>query len=406
MVERRNENNNESGESAEEWFNNRKERLARQKEFRSLPTFVEKDDKPAIRETEKVMRKERKKAIATNLSSMEVLIPWLYEKAGLIEGDLVGVDRGSHVEKLSIVGQELHEAESLFSVVLQKDNGLYAHEVLPTSDDELVLRIEKASNGFIVKQNDDKETIRENLMHAWQRFCDLSLKKGPENHTLPGFGIMGPLERENLEYNEEVKALGNRLAARWAEEVSKERPMSWEFRKNTLTQREVLIAVKFDLANLMFRSRLDSVSRIIDNHGLVRAQVIDLKTGQKQERVGLRAEIDRRQKQLIQVLLEEFTVSYLLNFKNLESNKGIFYLKTQEGVRRQSDRLHMMGYRYFDKNTGELELDRFKMNDKERQEFDDWLRWYGEMMHIYEGDVRKLMKRDFWYDLSSVRLKS
>ena len=228
MVERKNEINNESGESIEEWFSNKKERLSRQKEFRALPTFIEKDDKPAIRETEKVIRKEQKSAIATNLSSMEVLIPWLYEKAGFIEGDLVGVDRSPHVEKLSIVGQELHEAESLFSVVLQKDNGLYAHEVLPTSNDELVLRIEKASDGLIVRQDDDKETIRENLESAWQRFCDLSLEKSPENHTLPGFGIMGPLEREKLEYNDEIRDLGDRLAVRWAEEINKERPMSLE----------------------------------------------------------------------------------------------------------------------------------------------------------------------------------
>lgn len=406
MIERENKNNNESGESAEEWFKKRKENLVRQSKFSPLPTFVEKDDKPVLSESEEVIYKERKKAIATNLSNMEVLIPWLYEKAGFIEGELVSVDRSTHVERLSIVGQELHEAESLFSAILQKNNGLFAEEVLPTNDDELILRIEEASQGLTASQHDGEQLVRKNLISAWGKFCDISKEQEPENHTLPGFGLMDPTEKKELKYNEEVRNLGNKLAARWAKEICKDKPMSWEFRENALTQREVMIAVKFDLANLMFRSRLDSVSRIIDSHGLVKAQIIDLKTGQKQDKEGLRAEVDKRQKQLIQVLLEEFTASYLLNFKNLESNKGIFYLKTKQGVRRQSDRLNMMGYRYFDKNTGEFELDKFKMNNEERKEFDNWLKWYGEMMHIYEEDVRKLMKRDFWYDLSSVRLKS
>lgn len=406
MVERINQNNDESGESIEEWFKKRKENLPRQKGFTSLPTFAEKDDEPALRETEKVIRKEKKSAIATNFSNMEVLIPWIYEKEGLIEGDLISVDNSPNVEKMLIIGIGLHEAESLFSVVLQKDNGLYAHEVLPTSEDELVLRIEDASHGLTVAQDDGEETIRESLVYAWQRFCDLPKKQKPENHTLPGFGIVGPLERKELEYNDKVKSLGNMLAGRWAEEISKEKPMSWEFRKNALTQREVLISVKFDKANLMFRTRLDSVSRITDNHGLVQAQVIDLKTGQKQEKKGLGVEIEKRQKQLMQVILEEFAASYLLNFKNLESNKDIFFLNTKQEVRRHSRRLNLMGYRYFDKNTGGFELDAFRMRDEERVEFNDWLEWYGDMMHAHEADVRKLMKRDFWYDLSSVRLKS
>ncbi len=49
-------------------------------------------------------------------------------------------------------------------------------------------------------------------------------------------------------------------------------------------------------------------------------------------------------------------------------------------------------YRWFDKQTGEIERQEVTMDEVERKEFHDWLVWYSAKVQDYKKELKKLRR--------------
>lgn len=348
------------------------------------------------------------KATRTNVSQMEVIYPWLLYKSGQI-GDIKerANDPGEYEQKAAIFGEKLHMADILFSIIEQDIRGVGAiSQMMPTASEELVAKLDEATalvkRGKVVSP-EDLET-RHN--HAWTNFHmgRRDLLDAHYNYNLPGFGMVDEGLRREILYSDELGDVGAMLAKARAKEYFNEEPMTWEFRTDVLTQREVLVSIKFTAPNLQFNVRFDSVTRILvdKKRGKVKAQSVDLKTGKRRtqnEFWNLADEINLRQVQVSQVMGEAFTARFLRGYKSLETKEGIFPMRANHAAKNRSKRLDKVGFRWFDKKTGEMEFEELKMTEGEREDFNQWFTWYGNMVNLHKEEIKRLIKRKPRFDL-------
>lgn len=389
--------------------------IAFQEKYIVIPTFQAKilveETLPILRKAqEKVFKKEHQRGIRTNVSQIEIIYPYLLQKAGLVSEDLPEWAVSERVNEAVILGQVLHRADSIYSVALNGIKGNLLRSYLPTYSKEELDRIDFAVRDIHIPEDADQETVRDKMITAWARYRNQLRPPRAANLPLPGFGIVDPRKERAFEQSSEIDKQAYALAEAWAREAVKPTPITWEFQRggSVINQREVLAAIKFMGPNLQFIAKFDSIVRRRPTEGKktsgkVRAQIVDLKTGSRETSSGLHAEIQKRQAQVMRVMVERFTSKYLTRFKSLKPRDYAFVMKAMHDSRALKGRVHLAGYRYFDQTTGQMGLNKVGFaNEKDRKDFNLWLSWYGTMIHYYEDEVRDLISRKPNYKLGSI----
>lgn len=380
----------------------------RQVAFATLPVFSAMElieaTKPVLLVCENNVNPEKYiPATRTTISQLETIYPWILEKEGLLDRPLPVNEAGNGLNKDLIIGEKLHSADLLFSLIVQGVRGAdELRKVLPTLSQQEIEKYDMAVNDIGADKLGGEADIVDRMLHAWGKYHRLKDNSFyATNLTLAGFGVPDPKEVEEIYYGDEVDKLGMGLAKAWAREAVKNKPMSWEFVQGAFSQREVQIGVKFIVPNLQFIGRLDSITRLLrgNKKELVKSQIVDFKTGRNsRDYTGLEGEIKKRQEQVMQVMVERFTGKFLKGF-NLEAERKIFAFTTHHESRASVKRLDKAGYRWFDKQTGMMEFKEFRMTDEERKDFNLWLIWYGQAVGKHKEEIHKILRRKIRYDL-------
>lgn len=217
-------------------------------------------------------------------------------------------------------------------------------------------------------------------------------------------GIETLAEKYHARKSEVVRTPVMLLAKAWAKEVFKdEEPMTWEFKKGTLTQREIIVIDNME--NLQFSARLDSVSRLQDtNKKKVTSQSVDLKTGIPFGQSTMMTEVSKRQFQTMRHLSERFAGKYLVDFKNLEPRREGFFLKTEPTSKAYNERVNFAGSRHINRDTGEMSIQEETMEPFDRKGFNEWLDWYGRMNQQHRGEIASLIENKTRFILQNIDL--
>jgi len=390
----------------DQWFKDRKLQRSLQGQVLPRPSFSAKEllkltNKDLIRYNRLVSAEKIKPGTRTNISSIEIILPWLYSKYGLVE-NLKEKNNIGNTEKASIVGTKLHNADVLFSLVLQGIRGSEISKYLPTTSKKEVEYFIKATDSIAADKFGGKDDLQERLNLAWENYHGNkdTFAEMPQS-ALPGFGAPDFLERKEIFFSDEVKEIGLKLAKAWADEYCCVDPITWEFHPDVFSQREIMVSLSFQDSKLTFNGRIDGVTRLLRDKKkkAVQAQIIDLKTGKYSEKDGIAQEVLLRQQQVMYIMAERFTGRYLKGFNSVSPPKGIFQMAVRGGGKVYSERLNKAGYRWFDKESGEMTLKEFTMSEPERNEFFDWMIVYGNLINLNKEEVRKLVKRRPVWDL-------
>jgi len=400
----------EREQDIEEWFAERKKGNVFQNEFRERPAFVVQELFETSRADLQIYQRlveqgKIKPGTRTNISEIEIIYPWLLEKYGKINKLVEKVRSGENSQKASLFGDKLHRADTLFSIVTQGYMGQSIWEVLPTAKKNEIERYDEATCRLSYGKIKSKEDMAERLGLAWTAYhLDPEVYKVSSQEVLPGFGVQSNHEKKDIFYSKEIHAMGAKLAESWIEEYFSDDPLTWEFRKDAFSQREITISLRFSVSALTFNGRLDGVTRLLRDKKKrkMSAQIIDLKTGNKTKKTGIEAEILKRQQQVMQIMAERFTGKFLKGFNSLKPNKpGIFTMSVVNSGRVFDERLNLAGYRRLDKETGKMTLEPFLMTEEDRKEFDSWIIWYGNMVNLHKEEIKKLKKRKPDWDLEN-----
>lgn len=402
--------NSEGQSELDKFFGPRDEQVVRQGKFMILPNFAVKRllegtrDKLAL--VQEIIHKEGPpKGFRTNISQIETIYPWLLQKEGFLEGPLPQWQKSYEINKPALEGTALHDADALFSVVTHGVEGPGVRYFLPNQKQAQVDRVRKTVSQVKLNDFSREDIVRDTLIRAWDNYKFQELPETNENIPLPGFGVVDSREEYQYMQSSSVDARIAQLASAWAREIAgNRRPMSWEFQRGSLTQREVLIVLNLEGPNLQFVGKLDSISRRKPG-GKVSSQVLDLKTGKSDYSSALEQEVRRRQGQMMLIMAERFTARYLVEFKNLEPRSEAFFVSTYHDSMAYEDRVHLAGFRYLDKNTGEMKLERISMTEEERKDFAKWLSWYGSMIHLHREELRALLRKRPNYKLPDVNVR-
>jgi hypothetical protein len=335
-----------------------------------------------------------------------------------------GAENGTG-QKAALYGTKLHQADVLFSLIAQLSHGrqkIPIEELLPTENNQQLLKdyqsaAYRVSHGNVV----DGDDLLNRFMNAWTSYhlltepdiVDVNSSGKAFARPLPGFGLPEPEEIRQTWTSDELHDLGVKLARAYVSEYCHEDPLAWTFRSDSLSQKEVLVALNFSGPNLQFIIRLDDVTRLWNNRNKhVEAQTLNLKTGQRRELQGLEAEIQKRQKQIELIAGERFVNQFMkgnragkiISLKPQE--KGIFFMKVNNDSRLLERRLNLAGNLWFNQQNGQFELERLTMTPDEREEFFTWINWYGAMINYYKAEIKKLSKRKPRWDLKTIRVQN
>lgn len=408
----------------EELVEEHEREVAFQDKYFLIPTFRAKDlveeTMPILRRGQDLISKEGAiPGIRTNISQMEIIYPFLLEKAGLLKEEPPEWAVTESLNKAAIVGQQMHKADAIFSVALHGIRGPLLKSYLPSFEDEDVGRIDHALRYINIPKDADEEEVATQLKIAWSRYKSIYVEEEVVNLAFPGFGMVDPRKKRKFEKSLEIDRAVNDLAEVWAKEIVSPRPITWEFERpdgeEIVNQREVLSPIKFMGPNIQLIARFDSVARRrpttdLDAEkkkatGKVRSQHIDFKTGTSEASSSLDAEIKRRQAQVMRVMIEKFTVRYLTDFKSLRKTDGAFAMRAKHDTKKGMDRVALSGNRYVDLEEKTMRLETFDFkDDAEREDFNIWFAWYGSMIHYFKSDIRALIKRKPKYRLSGAEL--
>ena len=406
----------------DEFLGPQEEKIAIQDRFLVQPTFWEKEviegKKPKITRSKTIIRKEKEPgSVRTSISEIEVIYPWLLNKTGVIKGSLPEWGYSEKVEEASIAGLALHEADALFNCVFKGVKGNAVRSFFPNQKDIGVAPIINSVREVDLSNESSPSEAQEVFMKAWGLYLDdhdRILQGETQNLVLNDMRFGNIFDRNSIEarsqrvrlYREsEIYEVVELLAQAWAKEVAGKRksPLTWEFERGAITQREVLLVDNMKETGLQFTGRLDSISRR-DDRRKVRCHHIDLKTGRSEFNSPMEQEINLRQSQMMLHMAERFTALYLLEFESLEPRDEAFFVKTYPENLAFVGRIKLAGKRYFDKQTGEMRVEKITMTPAERQDFIRWLKWYGSMIQKYRVEKKALADSRVRFDSRRIAL--
>ena len=384
----------------------KKEDLPVQYSFIVLPPFKSlqliEGTKAKLSRSREVIRKKPPKGTAISISGLEVVIPYLMKATGELKTPLELWHPNETSEIASRVGTELHIADAMFTALAKGRGGLRIPTVFPTAKDEVIARLKKATSGISVLDTEDQTEIENRLISAWETYAETETQPSADAEPT-SFNFLPPIKKLELALHEElyeqVRASIVKLARWWAREVCNPDPMTWEFLPTAYTYREFFVPLSFRDINLQIRGRLDSISRFRKEGDLVQGQLIDLKTGRRRDVGGLAGFIRKRQSQMMWIMAERFVAMYFMGeeffeqVERMETRDEAFHLTSFQNDEVFSDRLSLVAYRWFNQDTGEMELEKVTMTDKDREEFHDWLNKFGALVNRHKKDVRGILDK-------------
>jgi len=393
----------------DEWLENRRKYKPTQRAFFALPKFAVSplqdaadQNREVIRYRETLVSGERVPGTATSISDLEIIYPFLLHLLNRLENlQETHSNNSPETGKASIFGEKLHHADTLFSIVTSGVRNGRISRLLPTTKEDILNALGNATSRIPTRAPRSQDELTTWLLSAWTNFHTLYRSHEPRAYTLPGFGVKSNGSELDIFLSEELGRAGAQLAYAWATQYFSDDPLTWEFEQGIINQREVLVVASLPSCNLQIKARLDSVTRKRrDKKQKVSAQIIDLKTGRAGRKTsGIEQEILRRQMQISHILAEHFTGKYLTGMHSLTPpERGAFPLIVNSRTK-SSGRLNLAAYRRFDWQTGRLTLEPLTMSRDERNEFFDWLDWYGEMINAHKEEIKKLLRRRPRWDL-------
>lgn len=379
----------------------------RQTNFEELPVFnsleLLEGAKSVISYGE-VSVEKRESGMRTNVSNIEVLLPFFLDKMGLIKGHLEGKSGFLKDPSSAIMGSHLHNVDALLSLVANGSTGTLIKSVFPTYTPKECLPFEYATDKINPYDSGD---LHGSMVDAVAKYDDIYLKskmaESGQRPLFPGVKTDSIKEIEVLT-DFQTKTAEMLLIDSWASEFMKSDPLTWEYRNDVLLQREVDIVLNMTNEGLQFTGRLDSIVRLDTTDKLVVSQITDFKTGKARVKTDLEKEIDLRQILMMRLMAEWFTARFLVGRKSLNTETSAFIFKKNIGNRAAERRLDQFAYRRFDKDTGTMSLEVAQINDVSRAEMERWLTWYGAMTHMYKREVRALVRNKTQFDIRNLEL--
>jgi len=356
-----------------------------------------------------IIRKEDETTgFQTNVSQIEVFYPWILWKAGLINAPLPEKWISDSADTGTTLGDKLHKADILFNLIVDRVNVFEVSKRLPTYKPRDREPYQAAMIDIDLPLKASQEEIEDALIRAWTVLHSFRGFQEASDTPLFSEGFINPEKKNKVFYGDEVYALGLMLAKTWAREAVSPNPLTWEFEIEAYTQREVATSMNFVGPRLQFFARIDSISRFGRTKRKVNSQAVDLKTGTKIETRGLARDVEIRQAQATRIAAERFVSRYLVGEGSLAPRDEAFFWRGDHRNRASIERLDMVGFRRFDKKTGLMQIEPIEMSEADRQEFDDWLQWYGTMIHAYRKEMEglrvKIKKAGLHYDLREISI--
>ena len=381
--------------------------VERQTKFEELPVFdslrLLEGARSVISYGEMTIEK-REKGVRTNVSNIEVLLPFFLDKMGLIKGRLEGESGFMKDPTAAIIGSHLHNIDALLSLVANRSTGTLVKSVFPTYTPKERLSFEHATDDII---SFERGNLFELMTGAVANYKEIYLKNKAAQFGQPPLfpGVKSNIEREiEVITDPQTGESEKRLIDSWASEFMKSNPLTWEYRNDVLLQREVDIVLNLANEGLQFTGRLDSIVRLERMDKLVVSQITDFKTGKARVKTDLEKEIALRQILMMRLMAEWFTARFLVGRKSLNMETSAFIFKKNFGNKTVERRLDQFAYRRFDKNTGTMSVEVADISDQSRIEMEKWLMWYGAMVHKFEREVRNLIRNKTQFDIRNLEL--
>ena len=381
--------------------------MERQTKFEELPVF---DSLKLLEGARSVISygdvtvEKRERGVRTNVSNIEVLLPFFLDKMGLIKGRLEGESGFMKDPTAAIIGSHLHNIDALLSLVANRSTGTLVKSVFPTYTPKERLLFEYATDDIVLF---DKRNLSELMTMAVANYKEIYLKNKTVQFGQPPLfpGVKSNIEREiEVITDPQTGESEKRLIDSWASEFMKSNPLTWEYRNDVLLQREVDIVLNMTNEGLQFTGRLDSIVRLDTADKLVVSQITDFKTGKARVKTDLEKEIDLRQILMMKLMAEWFTARFLVGRKSLNMETSAFIFSNHPGNRAAARRLNQFAYRRFNKDNGSMSVEVAGINDQSRSEMEKWLTWYGAMVHKFEREVRNIIRNKTQFDIRNLEL--
>lgn len=333
--------------------------------------------------------------VSTNISKIETWLPYIYFKEGLLN-EPEAREHSVEVEKSSIIGQEMHRADTLFNLIIQGTVGPFVKRGLPTAKQEEIDLFGRATSDVSVPQGTDSEWMTALFHASWSKLLQARQQQEREKiGTLPMFkdmSIPDPGDKSltfQVLQSQELEQMGLLLAKHWVNKCFNGDVSDWGHSFDHQSLNETLVIVNLEL--LQLKSRFDRITRPEKVKKTLEVQVSDFKTGNREVKTELDSEIRKRQAQLMLFMAEIFTSRYVLDKKWL-TRRGSGFAMNASMLDGASVGRARFFYRWFDKQTGEVERQEVTMNEEERKEFHHWLVWYSTKAQDYKEELKKLRR--------------
>lgn len=404
---------NDEVSELDEFLGPKEEKIAVQEKLLALPTFAQKElleeTPPKIVRVKISINKEKKKdtATSTSISDIGVYYPYILAKEKKIDDNLPEWHHSVEANKAANIGLALHSADALINCVISGAQGKYVDTFFPTFKPDQRLPIIEAIGKIETDEDGEISFDTEMLMNIWRKYVQNQIEienTKTSNLTLEGYGIDDAKDKLRFYQGEEVESLVEMLANAWLEEIlNKEKaPLTWEFEKGTVTQREIMVVDNMKENKLQFKTRLDSATRKVNERKKVVSQIIDFKSGSPELVSEMEKEIRLREAQTMLHIAERFTAIWLRGFENLKPRNEAFFHKTFSDNLAFVGRVKFVGYRYFDMQTGKLSLEKVTMTPLERKDFLIWLAWFGNKVKKYKPELKILKDKNIRFKLRNI----
>lgn len=336
---------------------------------------------------------KRTPRVATSISKIETWLPYILYRQGE-NNDYLSPETNPSLEQASIIGQELHQADVLFNLVIQGNIGQRVAWGLPTASQADIDLYGQATQDTFFEANTKPEWLINHLIIAWEKF--LSLRQQQEKTkigSLPMFtntNLPDPGDKSltfQILQSQQLKDLGLNLAQHWVDKCLSPHPHDWDYSIEHQSLNETFVV--FNLDKLQIRCRFDRITRPEKSKKTLQIQVSDFKTGHPQPNNHLQVEIKQRQAQLMLLAAEHFAGKYILDKNWLKHRGSAYILNLVKLDRNIPDRVRFF-YRWFDKQTGQVTKEEVKFDRGQRGEFLDWFDWYSSKVQEYKQDLKKI----------------
>ena len=333
--------------------------------------------------------------VSTNISKIETWLPYIYFKEGLLN-EPEAREYSIEAEKASIIGQEMHRADTLFNLIIQGTVGPFVQRGLPTAKQEEIDIFGRATADITVPQGTDSEWMTTLFHTSWSKLLQARQQQEREKiGTLPMFkdtSIPDPGDKSlafRVLQSQELEQMGLLLAKHWVDKCFNGDAGGWGHSFDHQSLNETLVIINLEL--LQLKSRFDRITRPEQVKKTLEVQVSDFKTGNREVKTEFDAEIRTRQAQLMLFMAEIFTSRYVLDKKWL-AHRGTGFAMNASMLDGASIGRARFFYRWFDKQTGGIERQEVTMNEEERKEFHDWLVWYSTKAQDYKEELKKIKR--------------